>query len=82
MGREAVKLVGMTIQTTVEENLKNFTIAKFHNEIFNKRMSEINGKRFENINTVSVFQMKQEKISFIQPVLKLAISTLFLKEWR
>ena len=47
--REAVKLVGMTIQTTVEENLKNFTIAKFYNEIFNKRMSEINGKRFENI---------------------------------
>ena len=49
MVREAVKLVGMTIQTTVEENLKDFTIAKFHNEVFNERMSEIKGKRFENI---------------------------------
>ncbi len=47
--REETKLVGMTLKTTVEDNLKNFTIAKFHNEIFNSRMCEIKGIKNSNI---------------------------------
>ncbi len=47
--REESKLVGMTLKTTVEDNLKNFTIAKFHNETFNGRISEIQGIKNKNV---------------------------------
>lgn len=39
--KEEMKLIGMKMETTFEENAEKFTIAHFHNDVFDPRINEI-----------------------------------------
>lgn len=47
--REKINLVGMKLITTFQENIEKMTIANFHNNVFNKRISEIKGIKNEEM---------------------------------